>query len=60
MQAAYSQTPAFPSMDIKQLLATMKTLTNQSMGYPMAKGYDYSPLYPFLTMPVTITLASPS
>ena len=37
---------------IESLLASMTSNSKIAMGYPTARGYDYSPLYPFLTMPI--------
>ena len=39
-------------LNIESLLSYMTDNSKVAMGYPTARGYDYSALYPFLTMPI--------
>ena len=53
MKAAYSSYEAQGSgLDIHKLFRQLQAHNHNAIGYPTAKGYDYSSLYPFLTMPV--------
>ena len=53
MQSTGSKASNFTTKTtIETLLANMQGNSKIAMGYPTAKDYDYSALYPFLSMPI--------